>query len=201
MIAENPNKKGMLFAGTGNALYYSMDDGEAWKQLQGGLPPAPVSWIVVQKQTHDLVVSTYGRGFYIMEDITPLEQGVMETAGGGRDREARGAAPAYRKVQGGRALVNFWLKEPPRARSNSKSRRQGRAGAQTARRHGPGGLNRVAWDMHYDPPRWSRCAPRRRKIRTSGKSRAFRIQDTRPITHWGVAQAEVGPIAAPGVTR
>ena len=78
VIAENPNRKGMLFAGTGNALYYSMDDGAAWKPLQGGLPHAPVSWIVVQKQYHDLVVSTYGRGFYIMEDITPLEQGVME---------------------------------------------------------------------------------------------------------------------------
>ena len=44
--------------------------------MKGGLPAAPVSWIVVQKQTHDLVVSTYGRGFYIMEDLTPLEQGV-----------------------------------------------------------------------------------------------------------------------------
>ena len=64
----------MLFAGTGNALYYSLDDGAHWKQLQDGLPAAPVSWIVVQKQSHDLVVSTYGRGLYIMEDITPLEQ-------------------------------------------------------------------------------------------------------------------------------
>ena len=49
-----------------------------WKQLQNGLPAAPVSWIVVQKQAHDVVVSTYGRGLYIMEDITPLEQGVLE---------------------------------------------------------------------------------------------------------------------------
>src|SRR5262249_34920103 len=47
-LAENPNKKGMLFAGTGNAMYYSMDDGGAWKPLQQGLPHAPVTWIVVQ---------------------------------------------------------------------------------------------------------------------------------------------------------
>ena len=53
-----------------------MDDGGHWVQLKGGLPAAPVSWIVVQKQTHDLVISTYGRGFWIMEDLTPLEQGV-----------------------------------------------------------------------------------------------------------------------------
>ncbi len=43
VIAENPNKKGMLFAGTGNALYYSMDDGQNWKQFKDGLPAAPVS--------------------------------------------------------------------------------------------------------------------------------------------------------------
>src|SRR5574340_693754 len=72
-IAENPNRKGMLFAGTGNALYYSKDDGGHWTQLKDGLPAAAVSWIVVQKNYHDLVVSTYGRGFYILEDLTPLE--------------------------------------------------------------------------------------------------------------------------------
>ena len=50
MIAENPNKKGKLFVGTGNAFYYTLDDGAHWKQLQTGLPAAPVSWIVVQKR-------------------------------------------------------------------------------------------------------------------------------------------------------
>src|SRR5262249_46504640 len=74
VVAENPNHKGMLFAGTGHALFYSLDDGSHWTPIKAGLPPAPVSWIVVQKQYHDLVVSTYGRGFYIMDDITPLEQ-------------------------------------------------------------------------------------------------------------------------------
>jgi hypothetical protein len=57
VIAENPNKKGNLFVGTGNAFYYSLDDGANWKQFKDGLPAAPVSWIVVQKQAHDVVVS------------------------------------------------------------------------------------------------------------------------------------------------
>jgi photosystem II stability/assembly factor-like uncharacterized protein len=73
-IAENPNRKGMLFAGTGNAFYYSMDDGGTWTRFRDGLPPAPVTWIVVQKNHHDVVVSTYGRGLYILPDITRLEQ-------------------------------------------------------------------------------------------------------------------------------
>ncbi len=40
VVAENPNKKGMLFAGTGNALFYTLDDGQTWKPLQEGLPHA-----------------------------------------------------------------------------------------------------------------------------------------------------------------
>ena len=52
-VAENPNRRGMLFAGTGHAFYYSMDDGAHWRPFQSGLPPAPVTWIVVEKRTHD----------------------------------------------------------------------------------------------------------------------------------------------------
>ena len=43
VITENPNRKGMLFAGTGNALFYSLDDGGHWTNLQTGLPHSPVS--------------------------------------------------------------------------------------------------------------------------------------------------------------
>ena len=53
-IAEDPNCAGLLFAGTGNGLYYSLDDGGHWTALQAGLPHAPVTWAVVQKEFHDL---------------------------------------------------------------------------------------------------------------------------------------------------
>jgi len=114
VIAENPNKKGMLFVGTGNALYYSMNDGQNWKQLKEGLPAAPVSWIVVQKAAHDLVVSTYGRGFYIMDDITPLEQGMMESS---FTEPVALAAPrgAFREPRGGRTQISFKLAAAPKS--------------------------------------------------------------------------------------
>ena len=51
-----------------------MDDGGHWTALQPGCPPAPVTWVVVQPRFHDLVLSTYGRGLFILDDITPLEQ-------------------------------------------------------------------------------------------------------------------------------
>jgi photosystem II stability/assembly factor-like uncharacterized protein len=61
-IAENPNRKGMLFAGTGHAFFYSRDDGKTWTAFKGGLPAAPVTWIEVPKNAAEVAVATYGRG-------------------------------------------------------------------------------------------------------------------------------------------
>jgi photosystem II stability/assembly factor-like uncharacterized protein len=122
VIAENPNKKGNLFVGTGNAFYYTLDDGAHWKQLQTALPAAPVSWIVVQKAAHDIVLSTYGRGLYIMEDITPLEQGMMETATEATpDVRLVAPRPAYRIVRGqARAQFGYVLKAAPKPPFSSR---------------------------------------------------------------------------------
>jgi hypothetical protein len=111
-IAEDPNCAGLLFAGTGSGLYYSLDDGGRWTALETGLPHAPVTWAVVQKNFHDLVISTYGRGLYIFDDITPLEQLAKN----------RSDAPVvlfeprqtYRFTRGGQAMLNFSLKTAPK---------------------------------------------------------------------------------------
>ena len=73
-ILEDPVRKGLLYLGTENALYASFDDGAHWISLQSNLPHAPVEWLTVQEQFNDLVVATYGRGFWILDDITPLQQ-------------------------------------------------------------------------------------------------------------------------------
>ncbi len=72
-LAEDTERPGLLFAGTENALYVSFDDGGRWQPLPG-VPPAPISGLVVQEHFSDLVVSTFGRGFFIYDDITPLRQ-------------------------------------------------------------------------------------------------------------------------------
>jgi len=74
IVREDPVRHGLLFAGTENGLYVTLDDGARWLPLQTNLPHAPVSWLTVQPRFHDLVVSTYGRGLYILDDISPLEQ-------------------------------------------------------------------------------------------------------------------------------
>src|SRR5438874_3597247 len=73
-IREDPVRKGQLYLGTENGLYISFDDGKNWEPLQSGLPHAPVYWIAVQERFHDLALATYGRGFWILDDITPLQQ-------------------------------------------------------------------------------------------------------------------------------
>ncbi|HEX7938389.1 MAG TPA: glycosyl hydrolase, partial [Gemmatimonadaceae bacterium] len=72
VVREDPVRKGMLYAGTENGLYVSWDDGANWQPLQNNLPHAPVYWITVQERFNDLVVATYGRGFWILDDITSL---------------------------------------------------------------------------------------------------------------------------------
>ena len=72
-IAEDPKCKGLLFLGTENALYISYNEGGSWQVLPG-LPPAPVSGVVVQPHFDDLVISTFGRGFYIYDDMTLLRK-------------------------------------------------------------------------------------------------------------------------------
>ena len=74
IIVEDPVRPGMLYVGTENAIYVSFNDGDAWQPLQNNLPAAPVSGIVVQEHFNDLVVGTYGRGFWIFDDLSPIQQ-------------------------------------------------------------------------------------------------------------------------------
>ncbi|MDA0328600.1 MAG: glycosyl hydrolase [Gemmatimonadetes bacterium] len=72
VVREDPKRPGMLFAGTDNAVWMTLDDGAHWTNLRLDMPPAPVYWLVVQPDFDDLVVATYGRGFYILDDIGSL---------------------------------------------------------------------------------------------------------------------------------
>jgi hypothetical protein len=73
-VKEDPAQKGLLFAGTDNGLYVSPDDGNKWVHIKNNLPPAPVYHIAIQKNFRDLAIATYGRGFYILDDITPFRE-------------------------------------------------------------------------------------------------------------------------------
>lgn len=62
----------LLFAGTEFGCYFSIDGGKIWVQLKSGLPSVAVRDIAIQKRENDLVIATFGRGFYILDDYTPI---------------------------------------------------------------------------------------------------------------------------------
>jgi photosystem II stability/assembly factor-like uncharacterized protein len=74
VVREDPNRKGFLVLGTDNGLYYSIDDGENWDKIKSNFPTVCVYDIKFVKLTHDLVVATHGRGIFILDNITPLEE-------------------------------------------------------------------------------------------------------------------------------
>src|SRR5690242_8142521 len=71
-IAEDYVNPNLLFVGTEFGLYFSIDGGQKWIQLKGGLPTIAVRDLVIQKQENDLVVGTFGRGIYVLDNYTPL---------------------------------------------------------------------------------------------------------------------------------
>ena len=71
-LAEDHIQKDLLFAGTEFGLFASVDGGKHWKQLKSGLPTIAVRDIDIQKRENDLVLATFGRGFYILDDYSPL---------------------------------------------------------------------------------------------------------------------------------
>jgi len=196
-ITDDPNCQGLLFAGTGNGLYYSLDDGGHWTALRNGLPPAPVTWAVVQKEFHDLVVSTYGRGLYILDDVTPLEQMARHRS----DAAVVLYEPrqTHRFVQGGAALINFSLATAPKDPAQLEILdSDGHVVRKLEAKDLVAGINRVSWDLRYESPRvvaLRTLAPDNPHIWQEPR---FRDEDSRPITHWGSKPAEVGPIVAPG---
>ncbi|MFN2491671.1 MAG: glycosyl hydrolase [Pyrinomonadaceae bacterium] len=71
-IAEDHVNPNLLFAGTEFGLFFSIDGGQKWIQLKGGLPTIAVRDINIQRRENDLVVGTFGRGIYILDNYTPL---------------------------------------------------------------------------------------------------------------------------------
>jgi len=71
-IAEDHVNPGLLFAGTEFGLFFSIDGGQKWIQLKGGLPTIAVRDLNIQKRENDLVIGTFGRGIYILDNYAPL---------------------------------------------------------------------------------------------------------------------------------
>lgn len=80
VIREDPNRAGLLYAGTELGVYVSFNDGENWQPLQLNLPVVPITDLVIHKREKDLIAATQGRSFWIIDDLTLLHQMSDEVA-------------------------------------------------------------------------------------------------------------------------
>ncbi len=162
-----------------------------------GLPAVPVTWIVVPKLWHDVVVSTYGRGIYILRDIAPLEQNAGSTAA--KTVTLYRPHPGYRQARSGNADITFSTPAKTARPVTLEILDSTGTTIRTMRVATRAGYNRVSWDLRYD-------APERVDLRTTPAANPhiweeprFKGKKVRPITHWGIQGPETaGPIATPG---
>jgi photosystem II stability/assembly factor-like uncharacterized protein len=102
VIREDPNKRGVLYAGTETGMYVSFDNGERWQSFQLNLPIVPITDLAVHKREQELVVATQGRSFWILDDLPLLHQ-LMDAGGFSAAAETQLFKPkeSYRLPGGG----------------------------------------------------------------------------------------------------
>lgn len=204
-VREDPKRKGLLYAGTETGVYVSFNDGASWQSLQLNLPTSPIHDLVVKED--DLVVATHGRSFWILDDLTPLQQLNDQVAkaeahlftprptyrfrggGGGRGGNAgenppNGAVIYYNLKSGPEGDISLEILD---AKGNSVRRFSSRAArdegeAQPAGRRGGGGPTRLPKDAAMNRFIWN-----------------LRYEDATRVPNaisWGGSLA--GPMAVPG---
>lgn len=207
IVREDPVRKGMLYAGTENALYVSWDDGRHWSQLRNNLPPAPIYWLQIQPTFSDLVIATYGRGIWVLDDITPLRS--WDRVSHANKPHLFKLRPAYRfrttvtehqenpngvtsgeNIQYG-ADINYYLNKPTPVEitiTNAKGRV-----VRVLKKSSVSGLNRMFWDLRYK-------SLLQAKLLTNppGKPWVDTPPKGRPLKVWGEPSPPVGPLVTPG---
>ncbi|MEQ9425867.1 MAG: glycosyl hydrolase [Cyclobacteriaceae bacterium] len=216
VVKEDPKKEGMLFAGTDNSVYFSPNDGESWMPLRNNMPPAPVYWLTIQDNFDDLVVATYGRGFYILDDISPLRQfsedvqnddialfnirdayrfedvRPIKTAGtfGGSGSHASGQNPPYG------ADINFYLKDSIEGGVAVEILDPAGEVIRTLTAGNEPGVNRIWWNLRYE----SVSEPELRTIPPGRPWVTFNDNGVRELYTWDLDlyKGKWGPKVVPG---
>ncbi len=158
VVREDPDRRGLLYAGTEFGMFISFDDGMAWQPFQLNLPVTPVTDLAVHRQ--DLIVATQGRSFWILDDLTPLheldEATASATAHLFQPRDAlrsggRGARPA---------ALHYFLAETPVEpvsleildTEGDTVRTFSSRGGRGSRIPAEAGMNRFVWNLQHLPP-------------------------------------------------
>ena len=145
-----------------SSLYVSFNDGDEWQPLMNNMPASPMYWIVIQEEFNDLVVGTYGRGIWIMDDITPLQQlnkkitssaaHLFEPRKAYRFRPITSPFTMFDDPSAGEnppygASINYWLNESAEDSVSIKISDPSGNLIRTLKGPSSAGINRVWWDL------------------------------------------------------
>ena len=200
-IKEDPGQKGLLFIGTDNGLYASPDDGKQWVRIKNNLPPAPIYHIAIQKHFKDLALATYGRGYYILDDITPLREwsknlnniktGLLPLRIAYRfntqnaiHTDERSMSTGFNPPYG--ASINYYLNDTVQGVPTITIASSEGAIIKTIKGANKKGFNRVWWDLAHEDIRLAKL-----KTRPAGKD--FIKLDTTGSRNIFIADLDIGP--------
>ncbi len=166
VVREDPTRRGLLYAGTQQGVVISYDDGATWNDLSLNMPSTPVADLIVE--ANELVIGTHGRGFWILDNITPLRQWTPTLNASATHLFA--PPPALRSANG--ANISYTLAAPAQqaslevidstgavlrafstdtTRNDSATAGGGRRGGRVSWLPNRAGLNTFTWDLRTDP--------------------------------------------------
>ena len=211
VVREDHQTPGVLYAGTDNGVYVSVDDGAHWIRIKNNLPPAPVYWISLQEHFDDMIIGTYGRGVFILDDISPFRelakankeevnfmpvqdayrfQTIQSMKNDGTSL-IRGQNPAYG------ANLDFFLPDTnAKEISIAIQDMNGNEIRKLTPRKTTRGVNRVMWDLRYEKTKTAKL-----KVNPRGVDWVTYNKDGwRPLRTWDidVNSGKLGPKAVPG---
>lgn len=131
----NPN---LLFAGTEFGVFFSVDGGRKWVRMRGNFPTIAVRDMVIQERENDLVLATFGRGFYVLDDYTPLrtlaqstfdrdghifptKTATIETVETGKSRGSQGDNLWMSENRPLGAILTYWIKDTPQSQRQRRT--------------------------------------------------------------------------------
>ncbi|MBV6646415.1 MAG: glycosyl hydrolase [Cyclobacteriaceae bacterium] len=212
VLIEDPKRQGLLYLGVDNGLYVSFNDGDDWFSLKNNLPSAPIYWLTIQEEFDDLVMATYGRGFYILDDLgalrqynpTSTEPFLMTIRSAYRFSNVESIKTDGPSFNAGEnppdgASINYYLPKNLKdtmgikvkvldERNNTIRSLEGSSDA---------GVNRIWWDLRYEPT----FNPKLRTIPPGRPWVALNGEGWRPLVTWDLDlwQGQLGPKVVPGV--
>jgi photosystem II stability/assembly factor-like uncharacterized protein len=168
VIREDLRNKDLLFLGTEFGVFFSLDAGKQWNSLRLNMPTVAFHDLLIHPRDNDLIAGTHGRGIWILDDISALQQATPDVlAGDAKLFTASRPATRWLRVQRGGygrgdlyfkgenpqsgGVINYFLKAAPQGPATVEITDGDQLKTTYVLDDGRPGVNRIAWDMRWDP--------------------------------------------------